>query len=58
MAITSMRPVHPGEVLREEFLEPLGMPQPHWLALCMCRRRPSMTSCGSVVALPPIRLFG
>jgi|GEM_PF-1471784 plasmid maintenance system antidote protein VapI len=25
MAITSMRPVHPGEVLREEFLEPLGM---------------------------------
>ena len=23
MAITSMRPVHPGEVLREEFLEPL-----------------------------------
>ena len=25
MAITSMRPVHPGEVLREEFLEPLRM---------------------------------
>ncbi|WP_312933880.1 HigA family addiction module antitoxin [Stutzerimonas nitrititolerans] len=25
MAINSMRPVHPGEVLREEFLEPLGI---------------------------------
>ncbi|WP_312975468.1 HigA family addiction module antitoxin [Stutzerimonas nitrititolerans] len=25
MAINGMRPVHPGEVLREEFLEPLGM---------------------------------
>ncbi|VXC99635.1 Addiction module antidote protein, HigA family [Pseudomonas sp. 8Z] len=25
MAINGMHPVHPGEVLREEFLEPLGM---------------------------------
>lgn len=25
MFINGMRPVHPGEVLREEFLEPLGM---------------------------------
>lgn len=25
MAINGMRPVHPGEVLREEFLEPLSM---------------------------------
>lgn len=25
MAINGMRPVHPGEVLREEFLEPLDM---------------------------------
>ncbi|TLX54210.1 addiction module antidote protein, HigA family [Stutzerimonas nosocomialis] len=25
MAINGMRPVHPGEVLREEFLEPLGI---------------------------------
>ncbi len=25
MAINGMRPVHPWEVLREEFLEPLGM---------------------------------
>ena len=25
MTTDSMRPVHPGEVLREEFLEPLGM---------------------------------
>lgn len=27
-----MRPIHPGEVLREEFLEPLGL-KPHALAL-------------------------
>lgn len=25
MATNGMRPVHPGEVLREEFLEPLGI---------------------------------
>ncbi|PAU53192.1 addiction module antidote protein, HigA family [Pseudomonas sp. PIC25] len=25
MAINGMRPVHPGEVLREEFLQPLAM---------------------------------
>ncbi|UXY52178.1 HigA family addiction module antitoxin [Pseudomonas tohonis] len=25
MLINDMRPVHPGEVLREEFLEPLGI---------------------------------
>jgi len=25
MAINKMRPIHPGEVLREEFLVPLGM---------------------------------
>ncbi|GJN48255.1 HigA family addiction module antitoxin [Pseudomonas tohonis] len=25
MLINGMRPVHPGEVLREEFLEPLGI---------------------------------
>lgn len=25
MAINKMRPIHPGEVLREEFLAPLGM---------------------------------
>ncbi|MCD1606736.1 HigA family addiction module antitoxin [Stutzerimonas kunmingensis] len=25
MAINGMRPIHPGEVLREEFLEPLGI---------------------------------
>ncbi|MCY1356295.1 addiction module antidote protein, HigA family [compost metagenome] len=25
MAINGMRPIHPGEILREEFLEPLGI---------------------------------
>ena len=25
MAINKMRPIHPGEILREEFLSPLGM---------------------------------
>lgn len=25
MAINGMRPIHPGKVLREEFLEPLGI---------------------------------
>ncbi|BCD87200.1 transcriptional regulator [Pseudomonas solani] len=25
MAKNGMRPIHPGEILREEFLEPLGM---------------------------------
>ena len=31
-ALNKMRPVHPGEVLREEFLAPLGM-TPHALAV-------------------------
>lgn len=25
MAINAMRPIHPGEVLREEYLQPLGL---------------------------------
>lgn len=25
MATNNMRPIHPGEILREEYLEPLGM---------------------------------
>ena len=25
MAINGMRPIHPGEILREEYLEPLGI---------------------------------
>jgi antitoxin HigA-1 len=30
-----MRPVHPGEVLRENFLKPLGMSVRSWLNLQM-----------------------
>jgi addiction module HigA family antidote len=32
--INGMRPIHPGEVLREEFLQPLGM-TPHALATAL-----------------------
>lgn len=34
MATNRMRPIHPGEVLREEFLAPLGM-TPHALAMAL-----------------------
>ena len=32
MATNKMRPIHPGEILREEYLAPLGM-TPHALAM-------------------------
>ena len=32
MATNKMRPIHPGEILREEYLEPLGM-SAHALAM-------------------------
>jgi len=34
MANNGMRPVHPGEILREDFLAPLGM-SPHALAMAL-----------------------
>jgi hypothetical protein len=34
MATNRMRPIHPGEVLREEFLVPLGM-SAHALAMAL-----------------------
>lgn len=34
MAKNNMRPIHPGEILREEFLSPLGM-SPHALAMAL-----------------------
>ncbi len=34
MATNNMRPIHPGEILREEFLAPLGM-SGHALALAL-----------------------
>ncbi|MBI4756176.1 MAG: HigA family addiction module antidote protein [Betaproteobacteria bacterium] len=34
MPVNRMRPIHPGEVLREEFLAPLGM-SAHALALAL-----------------------
>ena len=34
MATNGMRPVHPGEILREDFLAPLGM-NPHALAMAL-----------------------
>ena len=43
-----MRPVHPGEVLREDFLKPLGMSAnalAKALRDCACRRRESTTLC-------------
>jgi plasmid maintenance system antidote protein VapI len=33
-----MRPVHPGEVLREDFLRPAGMTQTLLPRLCVCPR--------------------
>lgn len=32
MATNKMRPIHPGEIIREEYLAPLGM-SPHALAI-------------------------
>ncbi|HEX9759789.1 MAG TPA: HigA family addiction module antitoxin [Candidatus Acidoferrales bacterium] len=37
----TLRPVHPGEVLREEFLNPLGL-NPHKLALALRVSAPSV----------------
>ena len=34
MAKNGMRPVHPGEILREDFLTPLGM-SPHALSMAL-----------------------
>jgi len=34
MPINRMRPIHPGEVLREEFLKPAGM-SPHALSVAL-----------------------
>jgi addiction module HigA family antidote len=34
MAKNNMRPIHPGEILREEYLSPLGM-SPHALAMAL-----------------------
>ena len=34
MPTNRMRPIHPGEILREEFLAPLGM-SPHALAVAL-----------------------
>ena len=34
MAINKMRPIHPGEILREEFMVPLKL-NPHKLALAL-----------------------
>jgi addiction module HigA family antidote len=34
MAKNLMRPIHPGEVLREEYLKPMGM-APHALAMAL-----------------------
>lgn len=34
MPINKMRPIHPGEILREEFLEPLGI-SAHALAIAL-----------------------
>jgi len=34
MTKNKMRPIHPGEILREEFLAPLGM-SPHALAMAL-----------------------
>lgn len=39
LAIKGMRPVHPGEVLREEFLEPLDMTPAELARFFMCRHR-------------------
>jgi plasmid maintenance system antidote protein VapI len=47
--LNGMRPIHPGEILREEFLEPMGITE-HALAMAMaikCLRRAFTTLCVS-----------
>jgi antitoxin HigA-1 len=71
MATNRMRPIHPGEVLREEFLAPLGMTA-NALAMALhvpaprinevVRERRAITTptrrCGSRVTSAPQRSFG
>jgi plasmid maintenance system antidote protein VapI len=49
-----MRPVHPGEVLREDFLRPSGLTA-NALAKALHVPRASTTSCANGAASPPIR---
>lgn len=44
MAINGMRPVHPGEVLREDYLKPLGLSANALARLSTCRPLASTTS--------------
>lgn len=53
--VNEMRPIHPGEVLREEFLVPLGM-SAHVLALGLEAPAPRINDIGgSGAPLPQIR---
>ena len=38
--INGMRPIHPGEILREEFIIPLGL-SANALAIALCVTRPA-----------------
>jgi hypothetical protein len=51
--INRMRPVHPGEVLREDYLVPLGLSVNALAVALVCRRRASMKSSRSGARSPP-----
>lgn len=58
MATNRMRPIHPCEILREEFLAPLGMSANALARHCRYPPRASTTSCLSGVPSRPTRHCG
>lgn len=52
-----LKPIHPGEQLREEFMVPLDSRVMRWRARWALRLRASMRSFGSVAASAPTQRF-
>jgi plasmid maintenance system antidote protein VapI len=44
---TLMPPVHPGEILREDFMKPLGLSITSWRSTSTCRPPASVKLCTS-----------
>jgi hypothetical protein len=45
-------PVHPGEILRDEFLMPMGVSVTPWRMRSRCRARGQTTSCAAAAPSP------
>jgi hypothetical protein len=51
--MATIAPIHPGEVLLEDFLTPLEVPSTTWRSQSACRRGGSTRSSTASDALPP-----